>query len=59
MPGSRFGSPAEADLPDRIDAVLSVVYLVFTEGHTASSGDRLVREELCAEAIRLAGCWAI
>jgi RNA polymerase sigma-70 factor (ECF subfamily) len=33
--------------------VLAVVYLVFTEGHTASSGERLVREDLCAEAIRL------
>jgi RNA polymerase sigma-70 factor (ECF subfamily) len=45
--------PREADLPQRLRAVLAVVYLVFTEGHTASSGDRLVREELCAEAIRL------
>jgi hypothetical protein len=33
--------------------VLAVVYLIFTEGHTASSGDRLVRDDLCAEAIRL------
>jgi RNA polymerase sigma-70 factor, ECF subfamily len=45
--------PNEADLPGRLRAVLAVVYLVFNEGHTASSGDRLVREELCAEAIRL------
>jgi RNA polymerase sigma-70 factor (ECF subfamily) len=45
--------PDEADLPDRLRAVLAVVYLVFNEGHTASSGDRLVREDLCAEAIRL------
>ncbi|MBF9134849.1 RNA polymerase sigma factor [Plantactinospora sp. S1510] len=45
--------PAEADLPDRLRTVLAVVYLIFTEGHTASSGDRLVREDLCAEAIRL------
>jgi RNA polymerase sigma-70 factor (ECF subfamily) len=45
--------PAEADLPDRIRTVLAVVYLIFNEGHTASSGDRLVREDLCAEAIRL------
>jgi RNA polymerase sigma-70 factor (ECF subfamily) len=45
--------PDEADLPDRLRAVLAVVYLIFNEGHTASSGDRLVREELCAEAIRL------
>jgi RNA polymerase sigma-70 factor (ECF subfamily) len=45
--------PSEAELPDRLPAVLAVVYLIFTEGHTASSGDRLVREELCAEAVRL------
>jgi RNA polymerase sigma-70 factor (ECF subfamily) len=45
--------PREADLPDRLRAVLAVVYLIFNEGHTASSGDRLVREDLCAEAIRL------
>jgi RNA polymerase sigma-70 factor (ECF subfamily) len=45
--------PNEADLPDRLRAVLAVVYLIFNEGYTASSGDRLVREDLCAEAIRL------
>ncbi|TFV65716.1 UNVERIFIED_ORG: RNA polymerase sigma factor [Bacillus sp. AZ43] len=45
--------PTEAELPDRLPAVLAVVYLVFTEGYAASSGDRLVREDLCAEAIRL------
>ena len=45
--------PSEADLPARLRAVLTVVYLIFTEGHTASSGDRLVREDLCSEAIRL------
>jgi RNA polymerase sigma-70 factor, ECF subfamily len=45
--------PHEADLPDRLRAVLAVVYLVFNEGYAASSGDRLVREDLCAEAIRL------
>jgi RNA polymerase sigma-70 factor (ECF subfamily) len=45
--------PSAADLPDRLRAVLAVVYLVFTEGHTASSGDRLVRTDLCAEAVRL------
>jgi len=45
--------PDDADLPDRLQAVLVVVYLVFNEGYTASSGDRLVREDLCAEAIRL------
>ena len=45
--------PSDADLPDRLRAVLAVVYLVLTEGHTATTGDRLVREDLCAEAIRL------
>lgn len=45
--------PSEADLPDRLRAVLGVVYLIFNEGHTASSGERLLREDLCAEAIRL------
>ena len=45
--------PADADLPERLRAVLAVVYLVFSEGYAASSGERLVREDLCAEAIRL------
>lgn len=45
--------PREPDLPDRLRAVLAVVYLIFNEGYTASSGDRLARESLCAEAIRL------
>ena len=46
--------PGDAELPGRRRAVLAVIYLVFNEGYTASSGDRLVREDLCAEAIRLA-----
>lgn len=46
--------PRDADLPERLDAVLAVVYLIFTEGHDAGFGDRLVRDDLCAEAIRLA-----
>ena len=45
--------PHEADLPERVRAVLAVVYLIFNEGYTASSGDALVRDDLCAEAIRL------
>jgi len=46
--------PSRADLPDRLDAVLHVIYLVFNEGYSASSGDSLTRPDLSAEAIRLA-----
>ena len=45
--------PSSAELPDRLGTVLAVIYLVFNEGYTATSGDLLVREDLCAEAIRL------
>jgi RNA polymerase sigma-70 factor (ECF subfamily) len=45
--------PTAADLPARLGSVLAVVYLVFTEGHTATGGDQLARADLCAEAVRL------
>jgi RNA polymerase sigma-70 factor (ECF subfamily) len=45
--------PSEADLPDRLDAVLRVIYLVFNEGYSASSGGSLTRHDLSGEAIRL------
>jgi RNA polymerase sigma-70 factor (ECF subfamily) len=45
--------PSRADLPERLDAVLQVVYLVFNEGYSASTGESVVRQDLCAEAIRL------
>jgi len=51
--GIPYRIPAEADLPGRTAAVLAVVYLIFNEGYTASSGEALARADLCAEAIRL------
>lgn len=45
--------PSLTDLPERLDSVLSVIYLVFNEGYSASSGDAATRSELSAEAIRL------
>jgi RNA polymerase sigma-70 factor (ECF subfamily) len=51
--GIPYRIPAEADLPARLSGVLAVVYLIFNEGYTASSGEALARADLCAEAIRL------
>jgi RNA polymerase sigma factor (sigma-70 family) len=51
--GAEFPLPAEAELAGRIGAVLHVLYLIFNEGHTASSGPALQRVELTAEALRL------
>src|SRR5580700_551856 len=45
--------PETRDLPERLDAVLTVIYLVFNEGYAATRGEPLVRGDLCAEAIRL------
>src|SRR6185503_19663645 len=45
--------PSDTELPERLRPVLAVVYLIFNEGYAASSGEQLVREELCREAIRL------
>jgi RNA polymerase sigma-70 factor (ECF subfamily) len=46
--------PSTQDLPERVDAILAVLYLIFTTGHTAPAGDSLVREELVARATDLA-----
>ncbi len=51
--GIPYQVPARAELPDRLDAVLRVIYLVFNEGYSASSGASLTRHDLSAEAIRL------
>ncbi len=51
--GIPYRVPEEADLPERLASVLAVIYLIFNEGYAASSGDRLIREELTSEAIRL------
>jgi RNA polymerase sigma-70 factor (ECF subfamily) len=52
--GIPFRVPAASMLPDRLNAALRVVYLVFNEGYASSSGESLVRRDLCSEAIRLA-----
>ena len=51
--GIPYRVPEEEDLPSRLRAVLAVIYLIFNEGYTASSGDQLFRQDLCAEAVRL------
>jgi RNA polymerase sigma factor (sigma-70 family) len=51
--GGRFALPEPAERAARLDVVLHVIYLIFTEGHTATAGDALVRSDLCTEAIRL------
>lgn len=52
--GVAWELPAGAALGPRLDGVLAAIYLLFNEGYKASSGDRLLREELCREAVRLA-----
>jgi RNA polymerase sigma-70 factor (ECF subfamily) len=49
-----FRLPPDSELPDRLAAVLAVIYLVYNEGHTASAGEQLTRDDLCVEATRLA-----
>jgi RNA polymerase sigma factor (sigma-70 family) len=49
-----FAVPEPRELPERLSGVLGTLYLLFNEGYKASAGERLVREELCHEAIRLA-----
>jgi RNA polymerase sigma-70 factor (ECF subfamily) len=51
--GIPYRVPEDHALPERLDGVLRVIYLVFNEGYGASTGDRLIRRELCREAIRL------
>ncbi|HKV64168.1 MAG TPA: RNA polymerase sigma factor [Candidatus Acidoferrum sp.] len=51
--GIPYRVPLQEELRDRLDGVLLVVYLIFNEGYLASTGDALIRRELCAEAIRL------
>jgi RNA polymerase sigma-70 factor (ECF subfamily) len=52
--GIPYRVPPAHVLPEHLDAVLAVLYLIFNEGYSATAGDTLVRRELCAEAIRLA-----
>jgi len=52
--GIPYRVPPPDSLYERLDAVLTVIYLIFNEGYTTTTGDTLIRQELCAEAIRLA-----
>jgi RNA polymerase sigma-70 factor (ECF subfamily) len=56
--GIAFEIPTGQELVRRLDVVLEALYLLFNEGYKASSGDKLVREDICCEAIRLAGLLA-
>ncbi len=51
--GIPYTVPETKDLPDRVDAVLTAIYLIFNEGYAATHGEAIVRAELCTEAIRL------
>jgi RNA polymerase sigma-70 factor, ECF subfamily len=51
--GIPYAVPQKSELPARLDAVLAVIYLIFNEGYVATRGERLVRADLCSEAIRL------
>jgi len=51
--GIPYSVPDTNDMPERLDAVLTVIYLIFNEGYAATRGERLVRADLCVEAIRL------
>ncbi|MDN3523541.1 RNA polymerase sigma factor [Halomonas ramblicola] len=51
--GIPFEVPTDAALGERLEAVMAVLYLIFNEGYAASQGERLVRDDLCQEAIRL------
>src|SRR5438552_4535008 len=51
--GIPYTVPDTHDMPGRLDAVLTAIYLIFTEGYSATRGEALVRTDLCAEAIRL------
>ena len=57
--GIPFRVPPDHLLPERLRSVLAVLYLVFNEGYSATSGDELVRADLCEEAIRLAKLLAV